>query len=56
MPLLEEKLTKELKTGGCVIACRFPLPNWRKSSSIDSGIDSVWLYEKDSLIKESIGK
>lgn len=46
MPQLEEKLTKELQNSGCVIACRFPLPNWSKTKSIDDGIDTVWLYEK----------
>ena len=47
MPLLEEKLEKELKSNGCVIACRYPLPTWRKTKTVDHGIDTVWLYEKN---------
>lgn len=48
MPQLEEKLKNELNSGCCVIACRYPLPTWKKSTTIDSGIDAVWLYEKNN--------
>ncbi|XP_071807882.1 ATP synthase subunit C lysine N-methyltransferase-like [Asterias amurensis] len=47
MPKLQEKLEKELKDDGVVIACRFPFPdNWEPADSIDEGIDTVWLYKK----------
>ncbi|XP_054718106.1 ATP synthase subunit C lysine N-methyltransferase-like [Uloborus diversus] len=46
MPQLEEKLKLELKENGCVIACRFPLPNWQSVAIEGAGIDTVWLYEK----------
>ncbi|CAL1286188.1 unnamed protein product [Larinioides sclopetarius] len=49
MAQLEEKLCQELKKDGCVIACRFPLPNWSESLSVGTGIDTVWLYERKSL-------
>ncbi|XP_046399774.1 ATP synthase subunit C lysine N-methyltransferase isoform X2 [Ischnura elegans] len=47
MPELEEKLKKELADDAFVAACRFPLPNWTPSSIIGSGIDTVWLYQKN---------
>ncbi|KFM78425.1 Protein FAM173B, partial [Stegodyphus mimosarum] len=47
MPQLEEKLAKELNQNGCVIACRYPLPNWKVTKSVGKGIDKVWLYEKN---------
>ena len=47
MPKLQEKLEKELKDDGVVIACRFPFPDdWEPADSIDEGIDTVWLYKK----------
>lgn len=45
MPMLEDKLKQELKTDSAVIACRFPLPNWIPTASVDEGLDTVWLYE-----------
>lgn len=49
MPQLEEKLHEELAEDACVIACRFPLPNWKESATSGKGIDTVWLYKKKSL-------
>jgi len=46
MPQLEKKFDSELKADGQVIACRFPLPNWKPVATIGSGIDTVWLYQK----------
>lgn len=43
---LERKALKELEPSGCVIACRFPFPNWRPAATFGSGIDTVWLYNK----------
>ncbi|XP_035212780.1 ATP synthase subunit C lysine N-methyltransferase-like isoform X2 [Stegodyphus dumicola] len=51
MPHLEEKLAKELTQNGCVIACRYPLPNWKVTKSVGRGIDKVWLYEKNCALK-----
>ncbi|XP_071449619.1 ATP synthase subunit C lysine N-methyltransferase [Hetaerina americana] len=47
---LEEKLKEELAEGAVVAACRFPLPNWIPTSTIGSGIDTVWLYKKNALL------
>lgn len=46
MQQLEVKASKELNSGSWVIACRFPLPNWKPIHVEDEGIDSVWVYEK----------
>lgn len=45
MPELESLFEKTLKSSSYVIACRFPLPNWKPSSIIGEGIDTVWVYE-----------
>ncbi|GIY22835.1 ATP synthase subunit C lysine N-methyltransferase [Caerostris darwini] len=47
MSQLEEKLSHELKDDACVIACRFPLPNWNELSSEGSGIDTEFELEED---------
>ncbi|KAG8178652.1 hypothetical protein JTE90_028709 [Oedothorax gibbosus] len=49
MPQLEVKLKQELAEDACVIACRFPLPNWKEVATSGKGIDTVWLYSKKSL-------
>lgn len=36
----------EMKDDARVLACRFPLPNWKPTEVIEEGIDSVWLYQK----------
>ena len=46
MQELENKLKKEMKDSAQIIACRFPLPNWKPCSQIEEGVDSVWLYRK----------
>nr|SVE94594.1 EOG090X0HEX [Simocephalus serrulatus] len=45
MPELEALFEKSLKSSSQVIACRFPLPNWKPSNVIGEGIDTVWVYE-----------
>ena len=46
MQKLEAKFQVELKDDAEVLACRFPLPNWKPTKVIEEGIDSVWLYQK----------
>lgn len=46
MPKLQEKFQEEMKGDAQVLACRFPLPDWKPTEVIDEGIDSVWLYQK----------
>ncbi|XP_076054665.1 ATP synthase subunit C lysine N-methyltransferase isoform X2 [Oratosquilla oratoria] len=45
---LEAKLDKELSEGGHIVACRFPLPSWKPVTTIGEGIDSVWVYRKET--------
>nr|SVE92746.1 EOG090X0HEX [Megafenestra aurita] len=45
MPELEALFEKSLTSSSQVIACRFPLPNWKPSHVIGEGIDTVWVYE-----------
>jgi len=44
MPALEKKFSEELRSGSVVVACRFPLPNWRPETIYGTGIDRVWMY------------
>lgn len=56
MQILEAKFEKELPCGSCVIACRFPLTTWKPQQIFGEGIDSVWLYKKNSNdVKENGG-
>lgn len=45
MELLGAKLLKELPDDACVIACRFPFPNWPHQASAGSGLDQTWAYD-----------
>jgi hypothetical protein len=45
MEELEAKMQAELDCGARVVACRFPLPNWKPVAAFGSGVDTVWLYE-----------
>ena len=49
MPTLRDKLLKEMKEESKIIACRFPIPNWKPVDMIDEGIDSVWVYSLKNL-------
>ena len=49
MPTLKEKLFREMKEESKVIACRFPMPDWKPSDMIEDGIDSVWVYSVNNL-------
>ena len=49
MPKLQEKFQVEMKDNAEVLACRFPLPDWKPSKVIEEGIDSVWLYKKPKV-------
>lgn len=46
MPKLQDKFQVEMNDNAQVLACRFPLPNWKPKQVIEEGIDSVWLYQK----------
>ena len=44
---LEDKFNKEISKDSCIIACRFPLPNWIPHKTIGHGVDTVWIYYKN---------
>ncbi|UXI18171.1 small nuclear ribonucleoprotein G [Sarcoptes scabiei] len=47
MPLIEDKIRKDCDRSRKqmkLIACRFPLPNWKSYMTFGSGVDQVWLY------------
>ena len=46
---LSKKLEIEMNSNAHVIACRFPVQRWVPVEEIKDGIDSAWLYTKDSL-------
>jgi len=41
---LEKKFSVELSEGTVIVACRFPLPNFKPYLVIGTGIDRVWAY------------
>ncbi|XP_055525030.1 ATP synthase subunit C lysine N-methyltransferase isoform X2 [Wyeomyia smithii] len=43
---LEQKITQEAQLNATIITCRFPFPNLVPISTIDDGIDSLWIYRK----------
>lgn len=49
---LETKLLKEVQKDTKIIACRFPFPNIEPNKIIDSGVNTVWVYD----MKDVIGK
>lgn len=51
MEKLETKFNEEVNDNARIVACRFPLPNWKPVQTIGSGVDTVWLYkvEKNEL-------
>ena len=46
MTPLRKKMEAELKTGSRVVVCRFPIEEWKPSSTIGEGVDTVWLYDR----------
>ena len=46
---LTNKLRRELHEQSEVIACRFPLPGVKPEKTVGTGIDTVWLYRKQSF-------
>lgn len=43
---LEKKVEVEVEQNSKIVACRFPLPNWKPSLTIGDGVDTVWVYNK----------
>ena len=47
---LENKLKLELTEESCIVACRFPLPNWKPIKCYGEGLDTVWIYNKECSV------
>ena len=50
------KLNKEMKNESTIITCRFPINDHKEIYALDDGIDSVWVYDKNSLNEKIISK
>lgn len=48
---LSEKLEHDMNDNTRVIACRFEVPRWKPVAEIQDGIDSAWLYTRESFSK-----
>lgn len=46
---LASKLKSEIKADTLIVSCRNPIPNFKSVFNIDDEIDSVWIYNKESL-------
>ena len=54
MEELSGKLADEMGDDACVVACRFPIESWSPREVIEEGIDSVWLYDKESIPPQDV--
>jgi hypothetical protein len=46
---LATKLKEEMKSTSLIVSCRNPVPNYKSIFHLDDELDSVWIYNKDSL-------
>jgi hypothetical protein len=46
---LSVKLNKEIKPDTTIITCRFPIHDYKEIYSLEDGVDSVWVYDKNAL-------
>lgn len=46
---LAYKLNKEMNANSKIITCRFPMNELKSIYHLDDGVDSVWVYDKNSL-------
>jgi SAM-dependent methyltransferase len=53
MTSLASKLKSEIKPNTLIVSCRNPIPNFTSVFNIDDEIDSVWIYDKESLAKHT---
>ncbi|XP_051524550.1 ATP synthase subunit C lysine N-methyltransferase-like [Myxocyprinus asiaticus] len=53
MEVLGKKLERELPDEACVIACRFPFPNWTHTVTEGEGLDQTWAYNMSTVRKLS---
>lgn len=49
MDELSYKLEKEMDDDARVIVCRFPIQRWSPAREIEEGVDSAWMYTKNSF-------
>lgn len=48
---LGKKLKLEMKEDTLIVSCRNPIPSYKSVFSLDDELDSVWIYNKESLFK-----
>ena len=46
---LSVKLEEDMNDDCRVVACRFEIPRWKPIKEIQDGVDSAWLYTKESF-------
>lgn len=49
---LGKKLKTEMKEDALIVSCRNPIPSFKSVHSVDDELDSVWVYDKKSLLTE----
>lgn len=49
---LGKKLKSEMKEDAVIVSCRNPIPSFKSVYLVDDELDSVWIYDKQSLMNE----
>lgn len=49
---LGKKLKSEMKEDALIVSCRNPIPSFKSVHLVDDELDSVWVYDKKSLLNE----
>lgn len=49
---LGKKLKSEMKEDALIVSCRNPIPSFRSVHIVEDELDSVWVYDKKSLLTE----
>lgn len=49
---LGQKLRDEMKDDALIVSCRNPIPSFKSVYLVDDELDSVWVYDKHSLMVE----
>jgi SAM-dependent methyltransferase len=53
MSELAIKLKKEMQNETLIVSCRYPIEAYKSIYNLDDELDSVWIYDKSSLMKPS---
>lgn len=49
---LGNKLRTEMKEDAIIVSCRNPIPSFKSVYLVDDELDSVWVYDKRSLMNQ----